>query len=144
MVKKSLFSIAALTCFLTAVVTTSANEKNHSKLPCISVFSVAGDVADPGDIILDKGKDPTKKKDRDLMPDVTARVNIQAGTIDLELYETGETTVYIINSRNEVVSEDCFYSDSYLPASVALPLTPGRYWIVIDADYIYAEGVFVR
>ena len=140
MVKKSLFSIAALTCFLTAVVTTSANVKNHSKLPCISVFSEA----DPGEIILDKGKDPTKKKTRDLMPDVTARVNAQAGTIDLELYKTGETTVYIINSRNEVVSEDCFYSGSYLPASVALPLTPGRYWIVIDADYIYAEGIFVR
>lgn len=78
------------------------------------------------------------------MPDVNARVNIQAGTIDLDLYETGETTVYIVDSHNEVVSEDYFYSGSYLPASVALPLTPGRYWIVIDADYIYAEGVFVR
>ena len=142
MAKKLLFSIVILTSLLTTEVQTSAN--NHSEKPCISVLLGTEHASDPGEIILDKGKDPTKKKDRDLMSDVTARVNAQAGTIDLDLYETGETTVYIVDSHNEVISEDCFYSGSYLPVSVALPLTPGRYWIVIDADYIYAEGVFVR
>lgn len=144
MVKKYLFSIAVLAFILTTGVLTSASVISHSKLPGVSVLSGTGDVADPGDIVIEKGKDPAKKKDRDLMPDVTARVNLQAGTIDLDLYETGETTVYIVDSHNEVISEDYFYSGSYLPTSVALPLTPGRYWIVIDADYIYAEGVFVR
>ena len=144
MVKKYLFSIAVLAFILTTGVLTSASVISHSKLPGVFALSGVGEQEDPGGIILEKEKDPTKKKTRDLFPDVTARVNAQAGTIDLELYETGETTFYIVDSHNPVISEDYFYSGSYLPASVALPMTPGRYWIVIDADYIYAEGVFVR
>lgn len=142
-----LFSIAVLSCLFMARVSTSASVNDRLDKFEVSSSSEIPEflsVPDTIRITLDKDKELPTKKMRDLMPDVNARVNIQAGTIDLDLYETGETTVYIVDSHNEVVSEDCFYSGSYLPASVALPLTPGRYWIVIDADYIYAEGVFVR
>ena len=136
-------SLLLLPLLLFSYVTASSSDMTNSDL-VFTNCELQSKSLESEEIKLTTANSAVKKKHRDLMPGVTARVNAQAGTIDLDIYETGETTVFIVDSHNKVVSEDYFYSGSYLPASIALPLTPGRYWIVIDADYIYAEGMFVR
>ena len=99
---------------------------------------------DEKDVIINKKHSTIPKKDRDLWADVSAYVNLQTRTLEVYLYDTGETNIYIVDSQNEVVSEGLYLSDCFPIARVTLPELPGRYWVVIDSESIYAEGVFVK
>lgn len=77
------------------------------------------------------------------MPDVSAKINQLSQLIEVNLYETGVTDIYIVDSRNVVVDEITVSSWSSPVIYMSLPERKGQYWIVIDSDYLYAEGLFI-
>ncbi len=109
--------------------------------------STAGEPPKDGgtkEVILNKDRINRPKKDRQFGADVSAYVDSQIGTLEVYLYDTGETNIYILDSRNEVVTEESYNSDFFPVARLSLPELSGRYWVVIDSYYIYAEGVFLK
>lgn len=95
------------------------------------------------EIPLDKHTKHGGMNDRQSRADVMAYANGTSGSVDIYLYDAGLTDVYIINSKNEVVFEDSYDSFSFPLISVSIPKISGKYWVVIDSDYIYADGQFL-
>lgn len=74
---------------------------------------------------------------------VKAFICIQTKTIEVELYGTEETDIYILNANNDIIDEcivDSFFTSS---ATLSLPKEKGQYYIVIDSPVLYGEGTFV-
>ena len=94
-------------------------------------------------ITLDKSGTTNSNRDKNLMPDVSAKINQLSQLIEVNLYETGVTDIYIVDSRNVVVDEITVSSWSSPVIYMSLPERKGQYWIVIDSDYLYAEGLFI-
>lgn len=63
--------------------------------------------------------------------------------LDLSCWGTQLTTVYVIDSSNELVSEDYFDSEMNPTIIINAPEVSGRYRVVIDSPIVYAEGVFI-
>lgn len=96
------------------------------------------------EIPLNKDKGRSEKRDRNFGADVSAYVSSQTWTLYVYLYDTGETNIYIVNSKNELVSEDTYHSDYFPVARISLPEIGGKYWVIITSEYIYAEGLFTK
>lgn len=96
------------------------------------------------EIPLNKDKGRGEKRDRNFSADVSAYIDLLTRTIDVYLYDTGETNIYIVNSRNEVISEGTYHSDYFPVTRISLPEMGGKYWVVIDSAYLYAEGLFTK
>ena len=99
---------------------------------------------DTKEVILNKEYVKNPKKDRDFGADVTAYLNTKTRTLDVYLYDSGETNIYVVNSHNEIIFEGLYDSECFPIASVMLPDEAGRYWVVVSSEYIYAEGLFYK
>lgn len=80
---------------------------------------------------------------RSLFGEIKAYACFQTGTIEVELYDTGETNIYIVNANNDVIDECTVDSDFTQSATLLLPIEKGRYYIVIDSPILYGEGTFL-
>lgn len=57
---------------------------------------------------------------RSLFGEVKAYACFQTGTIEVELYDTGETDIYIVNANNDVIDECTVDSDFTQSATLQL------------------------
>lgn len=96
------------------------------------------------EIPLDKNTKHGGMNDRQLYADVKAYLNTVTSSIDIYLYDTGETNIYILDSANDVVSENHFDSSFFPIVSIDAPDMSGKYWIIIDSEYVYAGGLFIK
>lgn len=63
--------------------------------------------------------------------------------LELSCWGTQLTTIYIVDSSNELVSEDYFNSEMNPTIIIDAPEASGRYHVVIDSPIVYAEGMFI-
>lgn len=62
--------------------------------------------------------------------------------IELTLCELGETSIYIVDSHDQIVDNYTINTDYQQSLIMDLPETPGHYWLVIDSSALYGEGEF--
>lgn len=81
------------------------------------------------------------KRDKSGFPYVEAWIAAQNAIV--EASELKETSLYILNVDGVIMYEGTHYF-GMMPETFAIdiPLMPGKYYIVIDSPYLYAEGVF--
>lgn len=93
----------------------------------------------PIEINIRKDKDKTKAP-RDLEPDI--RAFIEDSVLSVELFEVGPATVYVVDSRGQVVSSEAMEGFEYESVSLRVPSRGGVYTLVIWGTYLYGEGTF--
>lgn len=93
------------------------------------------------EIIIIKTASPGHKPHRDLSPDANAFM-YESGSIEVELFEAGSTTVYVLDSHNRVVASDTTEGYEYESVTLQIPSARGNYTLVIWGTYIYGEGIF--
>lgn len=93
----------------------------------------------PIEINIRKDKDKTKAP-RDLEPDIKAF--IEGSVLSVELFEVGPATVYVVDSRGQVVSSESTEGFEYESVSLRVPSRGGVYTLVIWGTYLYGEGTF--
>lgn len=81
-------------------------------------------------------------RERSASPDVSAFYNRQSNTVSVTLYETGAVTIYVVDSRGQVVVTDYSEDGVYDTATLYLPSLKGIYTLVIWSDCVYGEGTF--
>lgn len=86
--------------------------------------------------------DKTKKKDRDSFPDVSAVYSQSMNLVSVELFEVGPATVYVVDSRGQVVSSESTEGFEYESVSLRVPSRGDVYTLVIWGTYLYGEGTF--
>lgn len=60
--------------------------------------------------------------------------------VEIELYNIGVANIYIIDTTGEVLEHTIIDTDTYTTATLSTALCKGNFYIIIDADYMYAEG----
>lgn len=86
-------------------------------------------------------KDNNRQYERsNLIPLVEAYYDTQRNEVECHLADIGTAHIYIVNIRGAVVDEKTVETD--IPVYVTLTTTScvGGFYIVIDSDYVYAEG----
>lgn len=63
--------------------------------------------------------------------------------VELELYNIGVANIYIIDTTGAVLGHTIIDTDTYTTVTLSTALCKGDFYIIIDADYTYAEG-YVR
>ena len=94
----------------------------------------------PIEINIGKDKDKTKAP-RDLEPDI--RAFIEGSVLSVELFEVGPATVYVVDSRGQVVSSESTEGFEYESVSLRVPSRGGVYTLFIWGTYLDGEGTFV-
>lgn len=87
-----------------------------------------------------KDKDKTKAP-RDLEPDI--RAFIEGSVLSVELFEVGPATVYVVDSKGQVVSSETTAGFEYESVSLPTPSKGGIYSLIIWGTYLDGEGTFV-
>lgn len=106
-------------------------------------FAAEGISFDPTkrEIGLIKTKTPGQKSHRDLSPDANAFI-YESGIVEVELFEAGPTTVYVLDSRNQVVASETSEGYEYESITLQVPSAKGTYTLVVWGTYLYGEGTF--
>ena len=75
-----------------------------------------------------------------IIPLVEAYYDTQRNEVECHLADIGTAHIYIVDIRGAVVDEKTVETD--IPVYVTLTTTScvGGFYIVIDSDYVYAEG----
>lgn len=75
-----------------------------------------------------------------IIPLVEAYYDTQRNEVECHLADIGTAHIYIVDIRGAVVDEKMVETD--IPVYVTLTTTScvGGFYIVIDSDYVYAEG----
>lgn len=75
-----------------------------------------------------------------IIPLVEAYYDTQRNEVECHLADIGTAHIYIVDIRGAVVDEKTVETD--IPVYVTLTTTAcvGGFYIVIDSDYVYAEG----
>lgn len=60
--------------------------------------------------------------------------------VEIELYNIGVANIYIIDTTGVVLEHTIIDTDNYTTATLSTALCKGNFYIIIDADYMYAEG----
>ena len=106
------------------------------------LVSTDGPTPSAKEVIIRKA-DKTKKKDRDLFPDVSAVYSQSMNLVLVELFEVGPATVYVVDSRGQVVSSEATEGFEYESVSLPTPSKGGIYSLIIWGTYLDGEGTFV-
>lgn len=93
----------------------------------------------PIEINIGKDKDKTKAP-RDLEPDI--RAFIEGSVLSVDLFEVGPATLYVVDSKGQVVSSEATEGFEYESVSLRVPSRGGVYTLVIWGTYLYGEGTF--
>lgn len=67
---------------------------------------------------------------------------IYENSIELTLCNLGETTVYIVDSHNQIVDTCTINTETQQWLTMNLPEKQGHYWLIIDSSVLYGEGEF--
>ena len=105
------------------------------------LVSTDGPTPSAKEVIIRKA-DKTKKKDRDSFPNVSAVYSQSMNLVSVELFEVGPATVYVVDSRGQVVSSEATEGFEYESVSLRVPSRGGVYTLVICGTYLYGEGTF--
>lgn len=81
------------------------------------------------------------KKDRDLFPDAQATMYYAQKLIEIQMFELGETQIYVVDSFGRVVFEELVDGNNNI-ATFEAPEKPGSYTLVIWSSNYYGEGTF--
>lgn len=81
------------------------------------------------------------KKDRDLFPDAQATMYYAQKLIEIQMFELGETQIYVVDSFGRVVFEELVDGNNNI-ATFEAPEKPGSYTLVIWSANYYGEGTF--
>lgn len=79
---------------------------------------------------------------RSLGPAVEAWYFPETATIAVTCYGAKETSIYIIDSSGDVAVRDSYDFTISPDCTVYAPIEEGEYWLVLDSEELYAEGVF--
>lgn len=60
--------------------------------------------------------------------------------VELELYNIGVANIYIIDTAGAVLEQTILDTSVYATITLSTALSKGSFYIIIDADYTYAEG----
>lgn len=72
---------------------------------------------------------------------IDAYLFLKTGEVEVSLFNTGESEVYIIDSTGQTVDYTSVITD--IPSTIYLSTNgPGSYYLVIVSDTCYAEGYF--
>lgn len=87
-----------------------------------------------------KKKNNNQYERSNLIPLVEAYCDTQRNEVECHLADIGTAHIYIVDIRGAVVDEKMVETD--IPVYVTLTTTScvGGFYIVIDSDYVYAEG----
>ncbi len=87
-----------------------------------------------------KKKNNNQYERSNLIPLVEAYYDTQRNEVECHLADIGTAHIYIVDIRGAVVDEKMVETD--IPVYVTLTTTScvGGFYIVIDSDYVYAEG----
>lgn len=87
-----------------------------------------------------KKKNNNQYERSNLIPLVEAYYDTQLNEVECHLADIGTAHIYIVDIRGAVVDEKTVETD--IPVYVTLTTTScvGGFYIVIDSDYVYAEG----
>lgn len=108
----------------------------------VELVSTDGPTPSAKEVIIRK-TDKTKKKDRDSFPDVSAVYSQSMNLVSVELFEVGPATVYVVDSRGQVVSSESTEGFEYESVSLRVPSRGDVYTLVIWGTYLDGEGTFV-
>lgn len=84
---------------------------------------------------------PTQPIRRDLCPDAQAYILPSQKLIELQLFELGSTTVYVVDSFGQIIYQEEVDGDNNF-VTFGAPETGGNYTLVIWSPYFYGEGTF--
>ena len=74
------------------------------------------------------------------VPILEAFYNSEDKDIEMELCNIGTANIFIIDMSGEVVNEAIVEADNYTMLTLSAVSCTGNFYIVVDSDYIYAEG----
>lgn len=80
------------------------------------------------------------KPHRDSAADAKAFLYESSKIIEVELFETGPTTIYVLNAHNQVVDSETAEGYEYESVTLQIPPAKGNYTIIILGTYLYGEG----
>lgn len=106
-----------------------------------TLVSTDGPTTPTKEVIIRKA-DKTKKKDRDSFPDVAAVYSKSVNSVFVDLFEVGPATVYVVDSKGQIVSSEVTEGFEYESVSLHVPSKGGVYTLVIWGAYLDGEGTF--
>lgn len=74
------------------------------------------------------------------VPILEAFYNSESNDVEIELYNIGVANIYIIDTIGVVLENTIIDTDTYSAVTLSTALCKGNFYIIVDADYIYAEG----
>jgi hypothetical protein len=73
-------------------------------------------------------------------PILEAFYNSESNDVEIELYNIGTANIYIVDISGAVAYEAIVETTTYTSLTLSSALCKEDFYIVVDSDYIYAEG----
>ena len=71
---------------------------------------------------------------------IDARYYGESNLIELDLYNIGIAHIYIIDLLGNVADYTITETSTYTPITLSTEFTNGNFYVVVDSEYVYAEG----
>ena len=71
---------------------------------------------------------------------IDARYYGESNIIELDLYNIGIAHIYIIDLLGNVADYTIAETNTYTPVALSTEFTYGNFYVVVDSEYVYAEG----
>lgn len=68
----------------------------------------------------------------------------ESDDVEIELCNIGTANIYIVDMSGTVVNEAIVETDTYMMLTLSAASCKGNFYIVVDSEYIYAEGYVNR
>ena len=77
-------------------------------------------------------------------PIIKASYNSESDDVEIELCNIGTANVYLVDICGVLVNETVVETETYVTFTLSSTLCNGNFYVVVDSDYIYAEGYVNR
>lgn len=77
-------------------------------------------------------------------PILEAFYNSESNDVEIELCNIGTANIYIVDTSGTVVTEAIVETDTYTMLTLSVASCKGNIYIIVDSDYMYAEGYVSR
>lgn len=78
------------------------------------------------------------------VPILEAFYNSESNDVEIELCNIGTANIYIVDTSGTVVTEAIVETDTYTMLTLSVASCKGNFYIIVDSDYMYAEGYVSR
>lgn len=78
------------------------------------------------------------------VPIIKAYYNSESNDVEIELCNIGTANVYLVDTFGVIVNETVVETETYVTFTLSSTLCNGNFYVVVDSDYIYAEGYVNR